>query len=171
MEYIEFSDEHYYYKYSKNVLNHYGLSKDIGDVSKFISNGNAIHSSIRMKDYHDNSKLIKIISKNCPAISVFEMKNADNEVKWLELVQKGVSKYQAIKYLCRREHISVNNVISFGDNYNDIDMIMSSKCGVAMGNAIDDVKKVAKYVTKSCDDDGIEFFLREFFKDEGVLRK
>ena len=44
-------------------------------------------------------KIIKIINEVCPTINVFEMKNSDMEVKWLELVQKGVSKYNSIKYL------------------------------------------------------------------------
>lgn len=172
MEYIEFSDEHYYYKYSTIPFKHYGLSKDIVDIRMFIRDNNAIHSSIRMLDYHENEKIIKIINEVCPTINVFEMKNSDMEVKWLELVQKGVSKYNSIKYLCKRENIRWNNTISFGDNYNDIDMIKNTKFGVAMGNAIDEVKKIATFITKSCDEDGIEYYLRGIFDiNEGVYRK
>jgi len=164
MEYVEFSDEHYYYKYSMNSLKHYGLSRSIGDVKSFINNNDVIHSSIKMLDYHDNDRIIITIQEKCPTISVFEMKNKNFEVKWLELFQKGVSKFHAIKYLCKKEHICKKNTISFGDNYNDIDMIQNTECGVAMENAIDDVKKVAKYVTRSCNEDGVIYFLKEFFK-------
>ena len=70
------------------------------------------------------------------------------------------------------EHIRKNNTISFGDNYNDIDMIKNTKIGVAMRNAIDEVKEIATFITKSCDEDGIEYYLRGIFDiNEGVYRK
>ena len=51
-------------------------------------------------------------------------------------------------------------------------MIKNTKYGVAMGNAIDEVKKIATFITKSCDEDGIEYYLRGIFDiDEGVYRK
>lgn len=171
MEYIEFSDEHYYYKYSKNIINHCGLSKNIDNIDDFINKNNVIHSSIKMIDYHDNKKIIQKINEKSLNLNVIEMKSSGRDVKWLELFQKGISKFEAIKYLCRKEMIDKNNIICFGDNYNDIDMICKSKYGVAMGNAIDDIKKVAKYVTKSCDEDGIEFFLTEFFCNERINKK
>lgn len=169
-EYIEFSDEHYYYKYSKNSLNHYGLSRDIGDISEFIKNNKSIHSTIKMYDCTNNKYIIKKVSKYCPTINIIEMKNNDGD-KWLELISKGVSKYNALKYIMKKEKVDKNNVIAFGDNYNDIDMIIKSKYGVAMENATNEIKEVANYITKSCNEDGIAFFLGEFFKNEGIYRK
>ena len=52
--------------------------------------------------------------------------------------------------------------MAFGDGGNDISIIRQAGIGVAMGNAGDDVKAVADYVTTSVDDDGIANALKHF---------
>ena len=52
--------------------------------------------------------------------------------------------------------------MAFGDGGNDIPMLRHVGIGVAMGNAENDVKQVADYVTASVDEDGIEKALRHF---------
>lgn len=51
--------------------------------------------------------------------------------------------------------IDRNDTVAFGDGYNDITMMGAVGCGVAMGNAVEDVKKAADYVTADIFDDGI----------------
>ena len=53
-------------------------------------------------------------------------------------------------------------MIAFGDNYNDIEMIEYAGVGVAMGNAEEDVKKKADYVSLSNNEDGVGKFLNNF---------
>lgn len=50
----------------------------------------------------------------------------------------------------------------FGDNYNDMTMIGYAGFGVAMGNAVTDVKKIADYICESNDNDGIANTLDKF---------
>ena len=52
--------------------------------------------------------------------------------------------------------------MAFGDGHNDMDMIEYAGIGVAMGNAKDEVKAVADYVTDSCEDDGVVTALEHF---------
>ena len=52
--------------------------------------------------------------------------------------------------------------MAFGDGGNDIAILRQAGIGVAMGNANDDVKAVANYVTSSVDDDGIANALKHF---------
>ena len=52
--------------------------------------------------------------------------------------------------------------MSFGDGGNDTSMIVQAGIGIAMGNAIDELKELADYVTTSVDDDGILNALRHF---------
>ena len=59
-------------------------------------------------------------------------------------------------------NIDNENIIAFGDGLNDISMIQKAPLGIAMGNAIDEVKEVADFVTKRNDDDGIEYACRHF---------
>lgn len=51
--------------------------------------------------------------------------------------------------------IPLKECMAFGDGGNDIAMLQHAGIGVAMGNADDDVKQYADYVTDSVDEDGI----------------
>ena len=53
-------------------------------------------------------------------------------------------------------------IMAFGDGENDIDMLKFAGIGVAMGNASDEVKAAADYVTDSVDADGIAKALKHF---------
>ena len=52
--------------------------------------------------------------------------------------------------------------MAFGDGGNDISMLKTAAIGVAMGNANDEVKDAADYITTSVDEDGIQNALRHF---------
>ena len=57
----------------------------------------------------------------------------------------------------------IQDVVVFGDDYNDLDMFDKDLwTGVAMGNAKDDVKQTADYITASVDEDGIAKALKHF---------
>ena len=58
--------------------------------------------------------------------------------------------------------ISVRETMAFGDGHNDIEMLRFAGIGVAMGNASDEVKGAADYVTDSVDEDGIALALQHF---------
>ena len=55
--------------------------------------------------------------------------------------------------------------MAFGDGGNDISMLRHVGIGVAMGNARDEVKAAADYVTASVDEDGVAKALRKFILD------
>ena len=80
-------------------------------------------------------------------------------VRWhpvsLDLLPKGGSKAIGIEKIAERLRIPVERHYAFGDGLNDLEMLSTVKNSVAMGNAKDKVKEVAKYVTKSVEDDGI----------------
>lgn len=79
-----------------------------------------------------------------------------------DVVPKGVNKRVGIDKMLEHFGISLEETMAFGDGGNDIGMIRHVKYGVAMGNAEEDVKKSAHYVTTSVDDDGIYNALRHF---------
>lgn len=65
-------------------------------------------------------------------------------------------KVYGIQKFCEREGLGRESVIAFGDGDNDIQMLRFAGLGVAMGNAPDNVKAEADYVTDPVDEDGIE---------------
>ncbi|NCD07620.1 MAG: hypothetical protein EOL97_16040, partial [Spirochaetia bacterium] len=70
-----------------------------------------------------------------------------------------------IKYLLDYYDMNYDQVISFGDGYNDIEMIRDARLGVAMLNGVDDLKIVARDITTyDHDHDGIAHYLIDYFK-------
>ncbi|MFC4094596.1 Cof-type HAD-IIB family hydrolase [Euzebyella saccharophila] len=78
----------------------------------------------------------------------------------IEIAPKSVSKLTAIQKLLQ-ENETMEDVISFGDNYNDVEMIQYSGYGVAVGNAREEVKAVSNFVTLPNTEDGVAVFLKE----------
>ena len=61
-------------------------------------------------------------------------------------------------------HVKQEETMSFGDNFNDIDMIRYAGLGVAMGNATDEVKEAADIITDINDNEGERQILDKYFK-------
>ena len=78
------------------------------------------------------------------------------------ITSNGATKENALKLLMNYYNITADSVISFGDDTNDIGMLMASGIGVAMGNALKEVKKVADYITLSNNDDGVAVYIEKF---------
>ena len=81
---------------------------------------------------------------------------------YLEIVPSCASKTNAIKYLANIRSISTKEIITIGDNYNDIDMLEAAGLGIAMGNAPDAVKVHAAAITASNDNDGVAAAIEKY---------
>ena len=84
---------------------------------------------------------------------------------YIEISPKSTDKLKALKHLLEANYpsISLKEVIAFGDNYNDIDMLKHVGLGVAMGNAKPELKQVADLVTESNVNDGVATQLETLF--------
>ena len=82
-----------------------------------------------------------------------------NVLRWHEyaadILPAGGSKAEGIKQFMRKAGFRMENVFAFGDGLNDIEMLQAAGCGIAMGNAADEVKQHADLVTEHVDDDGL----------------
>lgn len=81
---------------------------------------------------------------------------------FVDIIAKGISKSNGIDAMLAKEGISLEETMAFGDGGNDIDMLKHVGCGIAMGNASDEVKQAADYVTTDVDNDGIYRALQHF---------
>ena len=72
----------------------------------------------------------------------------------IEINHKNATKGLGISALCEKLGILQDEVMSIGDGSNDISMLEWAGTSVAMGNAIDEAKFVAKYITDNCEDFG-----------------
>ncbi|AKP51890.1 Cof-type HAD-IIB family hydrolase [Cyclobacterium amurskyense] len=74
---------------------------------------------------------------------------------YIEIAPKSISKASGLRQILAEAAIPMAEVLAFGDNYNDISLIEEVGYGVAVANARDEVKKVAKEITESNTADGV----------------
>lgn len=76
----------------------------------------------------------------------------------IEIAPKSVSKLTAIQKVLRTGEL-LSDVIAFGDNFNDMEMLTKVGCGVAVSNGREEVKRLAHFITESNIDDGVAKFI------------
>ena len=82
--------------------------------------------------------------------------------EFTDITAQGADKGKGILAIAAHEGLDPRYTIAFGDGGNDTSMILQAGIGIAMGNAIDDLKRQADYVTSSVDEDGILGALRHY---------
>ncbi len=83
---------------------------------------------------------------------------------WYKFTKKNATKEKAILEMCRQCDIETEDIIAFGDDFADTGMLQLCGTGIAMGNAIEEVKAVADCVIGSNDEEGIAKYLTEEFR-------
>ncbi|MBK4714338.1 MULTISPECIES: sugar-phosphatase [Tenebrionibacter/Tenebrionicola group] len=81
---------------------------------------------------------------------------------FLEILDKRVDKGTGVRSLAQALGIGADEVMAIGDQENDIAMIEYAGTGVAMGNAIDSVKKAADFITRANLEDGVAHAIERF---------
>ncbi|WP_066504144.1 Cof-type HAD-IIB family hydrolase [Abyssisolibacter fermentans] len=128
------------------------------------------------KSLKEDPKIYKIVvfSDNSNAVSEVRkklLKEGNLEVYkssdcFLDVTNKGASKGFGVKKLAEYLGIDKEKIIAVGDSDNDISMIKYAGLGIAMGNAIDEAKKVADYVTEANNDNGVANAIRKLVLKE-----
>lgn len=138
-------------------------------VDKFIDIDEA-HKKINKEYFHlitISQKNDSIINKTKEYFKKYDLP-IDIQSSWdsgFFIANKGIKKSSGINFLCNLLNMSFDNVIAFGDGRNDIDMLSKVGLSVAMGNAVNEVKKIAKDITKDVD----EFGTKDFLEKKGFI--
>jgi len=80
----------------------------------------------------------------------------------VEVMAAGSTKGSTLRALCERLGIGREEVIACGDADNDISMVTAAGLGVAVGNAAEELKRVAKVIAPDCDHDGVGRIIEEY---------
>lgn len=99
--------------------------------------------------YTKDDAIVEAVSKLAPHSHIMPMKFA-NEVTGLN-----VNKATAMEKLANHWGYTLEEVAAFGDGHNDAEMLSKAAVGVAMGNACNEAKDAANYVTDSIEEDGL----------------
>lgn len=118
------------------------------------------HKIMVMGNADEIDSLVKYIAKNL-ADEVIGYRSKDT---YLEIAHKSISKKTAIKRLIEFQYpgIKFEDILAFGDNYNDIEMLKSVGVGVAVANSKSEVLSIADVVTDTNKEDGVANYLEKF---------
>ncbi len=130
-------------------------------ISKWTKEQKGAHKIMCMGDEKHIDSLSKFLKTEFPNNVI----GYRSKPTYLEISHKDISKKTAIAFLLKQHYnkLDFNNILAFGDNYNDIDMLNAVGIGVAVANAKEEVLAVAKQTTASNKEDGVAIFMEEYF--------
>ena len=161
----------YCYLSTGEVLNNQVLPKeDIENVLPYFKENN-IACDFALEDAYEKALNEKIYQLNVfvteeEEVAFLEYMPNSKSARWTsaftDVIPSDGGKDKGIDAIANHLDIKVEEIMAFGDGGNDIDMLKHVGVGVAMGNARDDVKEIADFVTADVDDDGITYALKYF---------
>jgi len=109
--------------------------------------------------WYDDEKLTAQYFSRMKALMGDEINVHPSRIDFLEFVNKNCSKAVAMRILIDKFGLTREETVAVGDGFNDLPMLEYAGLGVAMGNADQKVKDKCGYVTLSCDEDGLAYFI------------
>ena len=162
------------------ILSHEGLSPHIESNNQFFSDTELRTDILNfsynpLDDFKGNACMVLayIGNKNASLIenllpSYVSMKLTNNN-SMINIGRSGCDKSNSISWILKNENLSFDNLMAFGDDTNDLQMIINAKIGVAVSNAHIDLINVANLITKSNEEQGVGIILTELLYDTDVV--
>ena len=131
----------------------------VGAMSQFVKENNLACNKITFLVYpNEREGLYKLLQAEfshrfdvtCSAASL------------VEISPKGDNKGIALKYIADYFGIDLSSTVAAGDNLNDLSMIQTASVGVAVGNAVEDLKNEADYISAANNDDAMAEIIEKF---------
>ena len=161
---------YYYYENSKKSEKRTTNINIVEDISKYIEENDI--GQVAKITISDESKLIfnGIMKKiaEVKGINALEVSNMSRKViksgteiseinyYYTEITKDGVNKWNALKKLAEYLEIDTKEIVAIGDNINDKEMIENAGLGVAMGQSMPEIKRIADYVTNDNENEGVK---------------
>lgn len=121
-------------------------------------------------DILKSQEVTKILITDFNAASLLQTRYGDvlniietDNHQLIQIMDKNADKEKAVRKLVEIKGYSMDEVMCFGDDYNDLSLFMACGYSVAMENGIEELKAVATETTKSNDDDGVGIILEKLF--------
>lgn len=157
-----------YVEEETDYISEYAISKKVnykvvGDFDSIeFQNLNKI--LVMNKDPEKIINLVKNLNHNYKD-KVFAVKSTPT---YCEICNPKATKGNAIRFLANKWGIEQEEIMAAGDQDNDIEMLLAAGIKVAMGNATQDLKNVASYITDTVDNDGIVKAIEKFIEIEDM---
>ena len=155
--------------FESDVLGVYAINESVALTS--IQNHATDYPHYQYSDFSDSSKLsfLKIsvraanpqvmerIALHLPMLHMIRFTGEDLYM----FANRNATKWRAVKAAADFYGFSTETILAFGDDVNDLEMIINCGVGVAVDNAIDEVKAVADYICDTNDNDGVAKWIEE----------
>lgn len=127
----------------------------VGELEAALHTTSSAHKLMCMGEPHDIRHVQIAAQEQFPDLELVRSGSI-----FLEVLRKGVSKLTAMKCIRDYYHVELEQIVAIGDYYVDMDMLRDAGLGIAMGNAPEEVKRVAARVTASNDEEGVYIALK-----------
>jgi Cof subfamily protein (haloacid dehalogenase superfamily) len=129
-------------------------------VSDFSSINKDKVNKILAIDYNNSDRIDKL-EETLPAMfpDLYIVKSTPN---FLEFSNKEASKYCAVKFLQKYWNLKDDEILTIGDQNNDIELLKAGGIKVAMGNATETLKSYSNYITDTVQNDGFVKAMEKF---------
>lgn len=153
---------------NKNRLEEFGLSDAmkeyvrssrtyIPSLKDYIKN-----EAVHMERFNIFYKTLEQKEAICKKLSKYQVVIASSLSNNLEINKQGADKGTALMWLANHLGILPEETMAMGDSNNDTTMIKKAGIGVAMGNAIQEIKDIANEITLTNEEDGVAFSIRKY---------
>lgn len=116
-----------------------------------------IHNILCMCNPDKITQIHELISKKFPDLTV-----VISSKTFIDIMMSGVNKATAVTFFCDYLNVKVGDVMAFGDNFNDCEMLETVGIGIVMGNAPEKIRERFSEVTLDNNNDGIPFALKKY---------
>lgn len=117
---------------------------------------------------HKKEDILKLYKqlKSTFLLNVLLMQDSFTDHQWIDITPMNCTKMNTILWLAKYLNLNSNEMITFGDGLNDIEMLKKCGYGVAMQNALPEVKKAADFTTiYDYNHDGVINFLKKIINE------
>lgn len=117
----------------------------------------------------DNTTLIEDLQKELAKKYEGKLYVIRSTPRFCEFSSPSATKGNAVRFLAEKWGINKEEIMACGDQDNDIEMLLAAGVKVAMGNATEDLKKIADYVTETVDNDGVACAVAKFIGEKYAI--
>ncbi len=149
------TENRHYWNYNEDP---HILSPDWGEIV-YTDYSDFNEESLKICVKTENESIAKAIAESVKECNYVKFSDGD----WYKYTYSAATKANAVKEISRKLNIPLSDMAAFGDDYVDIEMIKLCGIGIAVKNAIPEVKDAADYVTESNENDGVARFIEDYF--------
>lgn len=141
----------------------FGIEPQIGDLAGIWEQEDIMKGQLVMKSSDEKALAENLCRHFAGSLEFSEVKSPTYpDATFINILAPGVSKGKALEALALRQRIPPDKVVAIGDWINDIPLLQKAGLGIAMGNAHNELKKVADYVTLDVEEHGLTAAIEKF---------